>query len=145
MKLHWLKLNRPTILEIPQLKDYAGQALVFKEPAFRMRCVTDDVFNNALVKAYRDQLLIIEVDGNGAVLTPAAAPSVVTEEPKAPAVPPAVDTPMREPEPSIPSVPEVEEGTKVTEPVSDSVSTEESPTKDTDENKGFELKRRRRS
>lgn len=144
MKLHWLKLDRPCILEIPQLKDFAGQPLVFRTPAFVMRCVTDDVFNNPLVQAYKDQLLLVEVDGNGAAFVPSAAPSVVVpEEPSVLVVKtPEAVTPTPEPEPEAPVAPEVEE-VKVDEPASASVSTEEPSSKDGDADKGFEVKRRR--
>jgi hypothetical protein len=140
MKLHWLKLNFPCILEIPQLKDYAGQPLLFKEPAFRTRCVTDEVFEHHLVKAYRDQLVIVEVDANGAAFVPPAAPSVAAPEPELP-VDPTPIPPISEPE--APAAPATEEVAKANEPSSASVSTEETSSKDGETDKGFEIKRRR--
>lgn len=152
MGLHWLKIDRPCILEVPQLKDYAGQALIFRPPALLTRCVTTEVFNHPLVKAYRDQLLLVEVAGNGAILAPAAAPTVevvkiapefvptpevvepvavVSEAPPAPVV--------VEPEPEVAAeVPASEE------PASDSASADEGTSTSNDDGKGFEVKRRRR-
>lgn len=158
MGLHWLKIDRPCILEVPQLKDYAGQALIFRPPALLTRCVTSEVFNHPLVKAYRDQLLLVEVAGNGAVLAPAAAPTVevvkiapefistpAVVEPEAPAA-------VVVPEPEAPPAPAVVEPEPVVvaevpaseEPASDSVSADEGSSTSNDDGKGFEVKRRRR-
>ena len=154
MGLHWLKIDRHCILEIPQLKDYAGQALVFRPPGLLVRCVTTEVFEHPLVKAYKDQLLLVEVDGNGAVIAavpapaPAPAPAkstvAVPEKPPAPAV--VAPEPEKPPAPAV-VAPEPEKPTTpaVTDDATpDGSSSDESPAKEGDEGKGFELKRRRR-
>lgn len=151
MGLHWLKIDRPCILEVPQLKDYAGQALIFRPPALTTRCVTAEVFNHPLVKAYRDQLLLVEVAGNGAVLAPAAAPTVevvkiAPEFTPAPAVVPEAVVPEAPPAPVVvePEPEVVAEVPASEEPASDSVSADETSSTSNDDGKGFEVKRRRR-
>jgi hypothetical protein len=135
MGLHWLRIDRPCILEVPQLKDYAGQALVFRPPGLVVRCVTSDVFEHPLVKAYRDQYLLVEVGENGAAFVPAAA-TVVEQAPETQNTPPEVPVPA--PETVVP----VE--TTPTEPVVETPPEEVAPAKDGEDIKGFELKRRRR-
>ena len=152
MGLHWLKIDRPCILEVPQLKDYAGQALIFRPPALLTRCVTSEVFDHPLVKAYRDQLLLVEVAGNGAVLTPAAAPTVevVAIAPEFPPAPAVMEPVAVVPEaPPAPVVVEPEPEVAAEEPASeesssDPVSTDEASPTGNDDGKGFEVKRRRR-
>ncbi len=162
MKLHWLKINRPCILELPQLKDYAGQPLVFKEPAFRMRCVYDDVFNDALIQAYRDQWLLIEVDSQGNPIAPDAAPTPAEPEKLPVEVPVKYEVPLTPPAPEKPAAPKPTaepeakpEAEPETKPESSSASEPEKPessetaqTEDTakgsDDTKGLELKLKRR-
>jgi len=139
MTLHWLQMNRACVLEVPQLKDYGGQPLIFKG-ALQRRCVHDDVFNHPVIQTYLAQLLLIEVDAAGAV-TVSAAPTVEIAEPvkvvetiavvETP-IAPVVETP---PDPVPESVPAAD---------TSSVSVDDSSPKDTDEGKGFEVKRRRR-
>ena len=139
MGLHWLQLNRPCILEVPQLKDYAGQTLIFRSPALQTRCVTTEVFNHPLVQAYRDQLLLVEVAGNGAVIPPAAAPvvEVAVIAPTPESLSEATPIPVIvEPEPEV-----IEESVGSEEPTT---SEEGSSTPAGDDGKGFEVKRRRR-
>ena len=152
MGLHWLKIDRPCILEVPQLKDYAGQALIFRPPALSTRCVTSEVFNHPLVKAYRDQLLLVEVAGNGAVLAPAAAPTVEVVKiapdftPAPAVVEPAAIVPEAPPAPAIVE-PEPEVAAEVPaseELASDAVSADDASSTSNDDGKGFEVKRRRR-
>mgnify|MGYP001339280699 FL=1 len=155
-------MNRACVLEVPQLKDYGGQPLIFKG-AMQTRCVTEDVFNHPVIQTYLTQLLLIEVQSTGAVSVPAAptvkAVEVVTAEetitvvqtPEVAVVEEPVVEPIPEPIPEPVVVEElvVEPTPEPTpEPVviedESSVSVEELSSKDTDDGKGFEVKRRRR-
>ena len=154
-------MNRACVLEVPQLKDYGGQPLIFKG-AMQTRCVTEEVFNHPVIQGYLTQLLLIEVQSTGAVSVPAAptvkaaevltaeeivsvikTPEVAVEEPVMEPIPepvvveePVVEpTPEPDPEPAPESVVVEDES---------SVSVEELSSKDTDDGKGFEVKRRRR-
>lgn len=142
-------MNRACVLEVPQLKDYGGQPLIFKG-AMQTRCVTEDVFNHPVIQTYLTQLLLIEVQSTGAVSVPAAptvkAAEVVKAEEivtviKTPEVAVVVEEPVVEPTPE--PAPEPAPEPVVVEDES-SVSVEEPSSKDTDDGKGFEVKRRRR-
>lgn len=53
MSIHWLKLAKPCILELPpDVKDYAGQRLVFRPRDGLRRGVREDVLNHPLVQRY---------------------------------------------------------------------------------------------
>jgi len=139
MTLHWLQMNRACVLEVPQLKDYGGQPLIFKG-AQQTRCVTEDVFNHPVIQTYLAQLLLIEVDVAGNVAVPAARTVEVAEPVKVEETIAVVETPAAAvveptPEPVPESVPDAD---------ASSVSVEDTSTKDTDDGKGFEVKRRRR-
>ena len=139
MTLHWLQMNRACVLEVPQLKDYGGQPLIFKG-AQQTRCVTEDVFNHPVIQTYLAQLLLIEVDVAGNVAVPAARTVEVAEPVKVVETIAVVETPAAAvveptPEPVPESVPDAD---------ASSVSVEDTSTKDTDDGKGFEVKRRRR-
>lgn len=139
MTLHWLQMNRACVLEVPQLKDYGGQPLIFKG-ALQRRCVHDDVFNHHVIQTYLAQLLLIEVDAAGAVAVTAAPTVEVAEPVKVEETIAVVETPVAPvveptPEPIPESVPAAD---------ASSVSVEDTSPKDTDDGKGFEVKRRRR-
>lgn len=139
MPLHWLQMNRACVLEVPQLKDYGGQPLIFKG-AQQTRCVHEDVFNHPVIQTYLAQLLLIEVDVAGNVAVPAARTVEVAEPVKVVETIAVVETPAAPvvettPEPVPESVPDAD---------ASSVSVEDTSPKDTDDGKGFEVKRRRR-
>lgn len=116
MKLHWLQLKKPCVLEIREVKDYAGQPLVFRPPGLSRRCVTDEGLQHALVQRYLTQRLIEEVDKAGKPLVGGlkAAPvvetvvEVATEPPPPPPPPPIEPAPEPEPEPAPEPEPEPE-------------------------------------
>jgi hypothetical protein len=155
MAYHWLQINRPCILELKQLKDYGGQPLIFKG-GLQKRCVTEEVFQHPMVQGYLSQQLLVEVDQDGKPATgaavvapsipapmpapaPAPAPAPVAPEPTPVAPPP---TPAVEVE--IPAVPVSD--VPVSEPSTETVTEVTAPveTQSEDDNKGFEIKRRRR-
>jgi len=113
MKLHWLKLAMPCTLEIREVKDYAGQPLIFNQGSFSRRCVTDTALAHPQVKKYIAQRMLEEVNRDGtAVTSPAAAPAptpVSAPAPKKPAakkpVPKATPKPAPKPAPAPAEVP----------------------------------------
>lgn len=138
MTLHWLQMNRACVLEVPQLKDYGGQPLVFKG-ALQRRCVQDDVFKHHVIQTYLAQLLLIEVDAAGAVMVPAAPTVEIAEPVKVEETIAVLETPAALVVETVPDpVPESMPATDTS-----SVSVDDT-SKDTDDGKGFEVKRRRR-
>jgi hypothetical protein len=146
-------MNRACVLEVPQLKDYGGQPLIFKG-AQQTRCVHEDVFNHPVIQTYLAQLLLIEVDVAGNVAVPAARTVEVAEPVKVvetiavvetPAAP-VVETIAVVETPAAPVVETAPEPVPESVPAADasSVSVEDTSPKDTDDGKGFEVKRRRR-
>lgn len=133
MSLHWLKLNKPCVLEIPQCTDYAGQRLIFRPRQLTRRCVTDETLANPLVQKYI-ALTYIVLDGtNAGVAAPPAAPVVKKAPPVVEEVAPAPEpepepAPEPEPEPEPEPVPEPEpapEPEPEPEAVSDTLDTPE--------------------
>ena len=110
MSLRRLKLMRECILELPQLKDYGGQSLIFR-PDWKVRVVTEDVFNNPTLVAYREQLLLAEVDEEGNLAAPTAAPAAPAVIENTPEVKTDPETPPAENSSSEPAVTENSEST----------------------------------
>jgi len=110
MKLHWLKLVKPCTLDLSQVKDYAGQPLIFNQGSFTVRCVTDEALAHPLVKRYQAQRMLVEVAKDGTLVTssaPAAAPSASKAAAPKPKPKPAPE-PEPEPEPTPEPEPEPE-------------------------------------
>lgn len=128
MKLHWLKLVKPCTLEIREVKDYAGQDLIFRPNGFMQRCVTQEGLDHPLVQKYLRQLMLAEVDKAGKPITasaPAAAPAAPASPTPAPAKPKETPAPAPEPEPLPEPEPEPEPETP-SEDSTESVSTSSS-------------------
>jgi len=84
MKLHWLKLTKPCTLDLSQVKDYAGQPLLFNQRSFRVRCVTDEGLGHELVQKYMRQEMLAEITKDGAPVLATAPPAAPTPKKAAP-------------------------------------------------------------
>jgi hypothetical protein len=144
MAHHWLKLARPCSLDLSQVKDYAGQPLIFNRGGLTRRCVTAEGLKHELVQRYLRQGLLQEISKDGQLIrtAPAAAPPPKKAPPKK-----AAPTPKPKPEPKPEPEPEPEpapEPELVPEPEPEPPAAETSVSESATEGKPTESKPKRR-
>jgi hypothetical protein len=78
MGIRRLRLVRESILDLPQFRDASNQPLSFR-PDSPLAVISDDIADNELIQNYLAQGILVEVDENGKVLPPPAAPALQSD------------------------------------------------------------------